>query len=280
MKRSVLDSVIGEYKHFTGDASPLGAESKAKLSVHLDNIRSVEQRLAPGEEMVDEMVDSCKPPAGVTDPGMNVPYDLDQGGAGGSAPIVQHADFAAAFQLQGELMALALRCDVLRFGSMVFVGSGCHVGLRGTYSALGDSVNFTQDLPGTSPHDAYFHNNRWDKCRLHAHYCVSNIAGALKSFDDPMYLEANGKSVLDNTLVVIGTDYGGGGNTTGHVPEGVFHAIAGGNGHFKPGFYDKVYNIIDLYETAMKPYGIPTGMGTGRHARFRYTPKEISEMLV
>jgi hypothetical protein len=280
MKRSVLDSVIGEYKHFTGDASPLGAESKAKLSVHLDNIRNVEQRLAPGEEMVDEMVDSCEPPAGVTDPGMNVPYDLEQGGAGGSAPIVQHEDFAAAFQLQGELMALALRCDVLRFGSMVFVGSGCHVGLRGTYNALGDSVNFTQDLPGTSPHDAYFHNNRWDKCRLHAHYCVSNIAGALKSFDDPMYLEANGKSVLDNTLVVVGTDYGGGGNTTGHVPEGVFHAIAGGNGHFKPGFYDKVYNIIDLYETAMKPYGIPTGMGTGRHARFRYTPKEISEMLM
>jgi hypothetical protein len=280
MKRSVLDSVIGEYKHFTSDASPLGAESKAKLSVHLDNIRNVEQRLAPGEEMVDEMVDSCEPPAGVTDPGMNVPYDLEQGGAGGSAPIVQHEDFAAAFQLQGELMALALRCDVLRFGSMVFVGSGCHVGLRGTYNALGDSVNFTQDLPGTSPHDAYFHNNRWDKCRLHAHYCVSNIAGALKSFDDPMYLEANGKSVLDNTLVVVGTDYGGGGNTTGHVPEGVFHAIAGGNGHFKPGFYDKVYNIIDLYETAMKPYGIPTGMGTGRHARFRYTPKEISEMLM
>jgi hypothetical protein len=280
MKRSVLDSVIGEYKHFTGDASPLGAESKAKLSVHLDNIRNVEQRLAPGEEMVDEMVDSCEPPAGVTDPGMNVPYDLEQGGAGGSAPIVQHEDFAAAFQLQGELMALALRCDVLRFGSMVFVGSGCHVGLRGTYNALGDSVNFTQDLPGTSPHDAYFHNNRWDKCRLHAHYCVSNIAGALKSFDDPMYLEANGKSVLDNTLVVVGTDYGGGGNTTGHIPEGVFHAIAGGNGHFKPGFYDKVYNIIDLYETAMKPYGIPTGMGTGRHPRFRYTPKEISEMLM
>lgn len=280
MKRSVLDSVIGEYKHFTGDASPLGAESKAKLSVHLDNIRNVEQRLAPGEEMVDEMLSSCEPPAGVTNPGMNVPYDVEQGGAGGSAPIVQHEDFAAAFQLQGELMALALRCDVLRFGSMVFVGSGGHVGLRGTYNALGDSVNFSQDLGGTSPHDAYFHNNRWDKCRLHAHYCISNIAGALQSFDDPMYLEANGKSVLDNTLVVVGTDYGGGGNTTGHIPEGVFHAIAGGNGHFKPGFYDKVYNIIDLYETAMKPYGIPTGMGTGRHARFRYTPKEISEMLV
>lgn len=282
LRRSVLDAVIGEYKHYTGDASPLGAESKAKLAVHLDNIRNVEQRLAPVEAGIDDAMDqeaNCQIPSGVTDPGMNVPYDLAQGGAGGSAPIIQHEDFAAAFELQGQLMALALRCDVLRFGSMLFVGSGGHVGLRGTYSALGQSVNFTQDLPGTSPHDAYFHNNRWDKCRLHAHYCNANLAKALLAFDDPTYLESNGKTVLDNTLVVIGTDYGGGGTSTGHIPEGVFHAIAGGNGHFRPGFYDKVYNVIDLYETALKPYGIPTGMGSGRHSRYRRTPVEISELL-
>jgi hypothetical protein len=282
LRRSVLDAIIGEYKHYTGDASPLGADSKAKLSVHLDNIRNVEQRLAPVEAGIDDAMEqdaNCNVPTGVTDPGTDVPYDLAQGGSGGSAPIIQHEDFSAAFQLQGELMALALRCDVLRFGSMLYVGSGGHVGFRGTYNALGQSVNFSQDLPGTSPHDAYFHNNRWDKCRLHAHLCNANLAGALLSMDDPNFLEANGKTVLDNTLVIVGTDYGGGGTSTGHIPEGVFHAIAGGNGHFKPGFYDKVYNVIDLYETALKPYGIATGMGSGRHARYRYTPKEITELL-
>jgi hypothetical protein len=283
LKRSVLDTVIGEYRHYTGDASPLGAESKAKLSVHLDNIRNVEMRLAPVDAAVtDAMAQenaNCMPPAGVTDPGTDVPYDLAQGGSGGSAPIIQHEDFMAAFQLQGELMALALRCDVVRFGSMLFVGSGGHVGLRGTYSALGQSVNFSQDLPGTSPHDAYFHNNRWDKCRLHAHYCNTALASALLSFDDPNYLESNGKTVLDNTLVVLGTDYGGGGTSTGHIPEGVFHAIVGGNGHFRPGWYDKVYNVIDLYETALKPYQLTTGMGSGRHTRYRHTPVEISELL-
>jgi hypothetical protein len=281
MKRSVLDAVLGEYKHYTSDASPLGARSKAKLAVHFDNLRSVEMRLAPVEDGIDDAISQeCNIPTQVTDPGKDVPYDLAQGGAGGSAPIIEHEDFLAAFVLQGELMALALRCDVLRFGSMLFVGSGGHVGLRGTYSALGSSVNFSQDLPGTSQHDAYFHNNRWDKCRLHAHYCQKALASALLSMDDPNYLEANGKTVLDNTLVVMGTDYGGGGTTTGHVPEGVFHAIAGGNGHFKPGFYDKVYNVIDVYETALKPYGIATGMGSGRHPKYRYTPKEITEILV
>jgi hypothetical protein len=281
LRRSVLDAVIGEYKHYTSDASPLGAESKAKLGVHLDNIRNVEKRLAPVEGAIDDAVaqEICNVPTAVTDPGTDVPYDLPQGGSGGSAPIIQHEDFAAAFQLQGELMALALRCDLLRFGSMLFVGAGGHVGLRGTYSALGQSVNFSQDLPGTSPHDAYFHNNRWDKCRLHAHYCNANLAGALRSFDDPNFLEENGKTVLDNTLVVVGTDYGGGGTSTGHIPEGVFHAVAGGNGHFRPGFYDSVYNIIDLYETVLKPYGLASGMGAGRHPRYRRTPAEISELL-
>jgi uncharacterized protein DUF1552 len=280
MKRSVLDAVIGEYKHYMGDASPLGADSKAKLSVHLDNIRNVEQRLAPTDTSIGTAIaQECKTPTPVTDPGTNVPYDLAQGGAGGSAPIIAHEDFAAAFQVQGQLMALALRCDIVRFGSMLFVGSGCHVGLRGTYSALGTSINFTQDLQGTSPHDAYFHNNRWDKCRLHAHYCIANLAGVLKKLDDPTALEANGKTILDNTLVVIGTDYGGGGTSTGHIPEGVFHAIAGGHGHFKPGFYDSVYNVIDVYETALAPYQLKTGMGSGHHPRYRYTPKVITSVL-
>jgi hypothetical protein len=60
----------------------------------------------------------------------------------------------------------------------------------------------------------------------------------------------------------------------------VFHAVAGGNGHFRPGFYDSVYNVVDLYETILKPYGLQTGMGSGRHAQYRYTPREITELLV
>lgn len=283
MRRSVLDAVVGEYKHYTGDASPLGAQSKAKLEVHLENIRNVEKRLAPVEGAIDDAIaQECGIPdaSEIMDPGTDIPYELAQGGSGGSAPIINHEDFLAAFQVQGELMALALRCDILRFGSMLFVGSGGHVGFRGTYNAIGDSVDFSADLPGTSAHDEYFHNNRWDKCRLHAHFCQKALASALLSMDDPAYLEANGKTVLDNTLVVIGTDYGGGGTTTGHVPEGLFHAIAGGNGHFRPGFNDSVYNVIDLYETILKPYGISTGMGGGRHATYRHTPREISSLLV
>ena len=71
----------------------------------------------------------------------------------------------------------------------------------------------------------------------------------------------------------------GGGTSTGHIPEGVFHAIAGGNGHFRAGFYDTVYNIADVYETALKPYGLTTGIGSGRNPRYKYTPRLISNVL-
>lgn len=282
LRRSVLDTVKTEYDHYLGERSPLGVESRNKLSVHLDNIRNVEQRLAPVEGAVSDALaqEACVLPDSVEDPAEDsIPYELAQGGAGGSAPVIEHEDFGAAFQVQGQLMALALRCDVVRFGSMLFVGAGGHVGFRGTYNALGESLNFSQDLPGTSTHDAYFHNNQWNKVRLHQHFASVNIAGVLQSFDDATYLEANGKTVLDNTLVVVGTDYGGGGNTIGHEPSGAFHAIAGGNGHFKAGWYDTEYNIIDLYETVLQPYGIATGMGTGRHPRYRHSPQIISELL-
>ncbi len=44
LKRSVLDSVVNQYKYFTGPNSPLGATSRARVAEHLDRIREYEQR--------------------------------------------------------------------------------------------------------------------------------------------------------------------------------------------------------------------------------------------
>ena len=44
LRRSVLDSVVDQYKFFTGANSPLGAASKARVADHLDRIREFEQR--------------------------------------------------------------------------------------------------------------------------------------------------------------------------------------------------------------------------------------------
>lgn len=44
LKRSVLDSVADQSKFYSGDNSPLGAASKARLADHLDRIREYERR--------------------------------------------------------------------------------------------------------------------------------------------------------------------------------------------------------------------------------------------
>src|SRR5688572_28162447 len=44
LKRSVLDSVVDQYKFYTGNNSPLGATSRARVADHLERIREYEQR--------------------------------------------------------------------------------------------------------------------------------------------------------------------------------------------------------------------------------------------
>ena len=44
LKRSVLDSVVEDYRFYTGANSPLGSSSKARVADHLDRIREFEQR--------------------------------------------------------------------------------------------------------------------------------------------------------------------------------------------------------------------------------------------
>ena len=44
LKRSVLDSVVDEYRYFTGANSPLGSASRSRVTDHLERIREFEQR--------------------------------------------------------------------------------------------------------------------------------------------------------------------------------------------------------------------------------------------
>jgi hypothetical protein len=281
IKRSVLDTVLEEYKFAIGDRSYLGAESKAKLKIHLDGIRNVEQRLLPTEAALLPDTPGCRPPSAVSDPA-GLPYDQETPNTPQlpgvfkphSAPM-DHVAYLEAFRLQAELFALALRCDLTRFGSLLLTDKGGNLQFTGTYdgNALG-SIDFGLETATDSIHNELFHRQRLPEIARYQHFCMSGLASALAAFDDPLFVEANGKTVLDNTLVVIGTEYG-----LDHGLSGVFHALAGGHGHFKPGFVAEQANVIDLYDTLLKPYGIESGIGT-RHATFRYTPRELGAILV
>jgi len=277
IKRSILDTVLTEYKFAISDRSYLGAESKAKLKIHLDGIRNVEQRLVPTE--ATPLPAGCTEPS-VTDP-PGLPYDQETPDTPQepgvfkphSAPM-DHTTYLSAFQLQTELFALALRCDLTRFGSLLLTDKGGNLQFKGTYTgAAVGSIDFDLETATDSIHNELFHRQRLPQIAQYQHFCMSGVAQALSAFDDPLFLEANGKTVLDNTLVVIGTEYG-----LDHGLSGVFHAVAGGHGHFKAGFFPQPANVIDLYDTLLKPYGVHSGIGT-RHATFKYTPQELTAIL-
>jgi hypothetical protein len=268
IRRSVLDTVVEQYRHYRGDRSPLGAASKLKIEQHLTSIREIETQLAPADEIIDDGsvddggpggggggdVDTCELPSRPTDPDI-ADYDRFTYGTGSRAPEIAYTDVERVFHLHADLYALALRCDLVRYGNLMFESAGGHTNLSGTYRALGRSTSF----PGDSQHDSYFHRNQKGDAELYQHFALSNLAYFLDLLDDPAHAESNGKTVLENSTVVIGTEYG-----WNHSKEHVFHAVVGGGGRFKAGdFTSREMNAIDLYNAILEGYGVADpGIGT------------------
>ena len=256
IRRSVLDSVVEQANALTGANSYLGQDSKDKINTHLETIRSVERELIEGD-LANEEIAAGEAPTGLpqsTDfqdpPGVSF-YDANNGPTTG--PKVTHEAASRAFRLSGKLFALGFYTDALRFGSLIFVGAGGHIRFSGNYNAenIGQSLNFSNEFESSSAHDAIFHNYNKSAVRVYQHYSVSQMAYVLEEMDK--LVEANGKSVLDNTLTVIGTEYGKNHEGNGNI----FHAVAGGNDLFNPGQYDSAYGFNDLYKTLVDAYRIP-----------------------
>ncbi|MCB9636144.1 MAG: DUF1552 domain-containing protein [Sandaracinus sp.] len=255
LRRSVLDTVLGEYRHLTGDASPLGSASKQKIDQHLQAIREVERQLAPADEVIGpEPAPACATPDAPSDPDIGADYDRFTYGTGDGAPELDWRDAQAVFHLHADLYALALRCDLVRFGNLMFESAGGHMNLHGTYRALGDATEF----PGTSQHDSYFHGNDRRNARLYQHFAQTCVSRFLERLDDAEMLEANGRTVLENATIVVGTEYG-----WNHDKNGVFHAVLGGGDRFRRGFFtDRRMNGIDLYNAILEGHGVDARIGS------------------
>ncbi|MEL6341087.1 MAG: DUF1552 domain-containing protein [Myxococcota bacterium] len=267
IKRSILDSVLEQYQHFRGQNSPLGAASKIKMEQHLDAIREVERELAPLDEVIDDGniqdPSTCDLPASVQDPSIEIDYDRTDTGTGesGKAPSVSWRNFQRVYRLHADLWTLALRCDIVRFGNLMFESAGGHTNLGDTevYRALGDSTDF--ETGKDSQHNAFIHNNKEGGrfAKLYQHFAQSNLAYFLGRLDESDFLDANGKTLFDNTCLVIGTEYG-----KNHTKEQVFHAVAGRPDLFNSGFHtDRGLNCADVYEVVAQGFGIDRTIGSG-----------------
>ena len=262
MRRSVLDSVVEQYRQLTKSSSPLGSASKAKVADHLDRVREYEQR-AFEMASLQEGAPKMPPPSqllhgGVADPG-------------GEGIDITLEELTSEWRLMADLYALAVEMDRTRFGAITFLAAGERIRLTGKYEYDGREVYNFDDAKQLNASGSAGCSHEWwhkfnpkktnEQLRAHAHLKMREVAYFLSKLD--AVTEANGKSILENSLITISTESGDGRhNDVKRELSGVFHAISGANGRFKTGgILDLHSEGIDVYNTMLQSMGVEHQLG-------------------
>ena len=264
LRRSILDSVIEDYRFYTGKNSPLGSVSRARVKDHLDRIREYEQRAfalkSKGNSKAKLPVRSRIPHGGPADPA-------------GQGIDITLSELTTEWRLIADLYALAIQMDRVRFGSLTFLAAGERIRLTGDYQYGGKKLwHFDDARQQKATGDKGCSHEWWHKfnerrkneaLRAHAHMKMREIAYFLQKLDDKDSREVNGKSILENSLITISTESGDGRhNNVKRELSGVFHAITGANGRFKTGqIMDVGAEGIDVYNTMMAGMDVSLRLG-------------------
>ncbi len=267
LKRSVLDSVVEQYRFFTGNNSPLGAASKARVADHLDRIREYEKRAF---SLKDKNTASPSP-------NLPPPSYLPHGGKadpGGQGIDITLAELTTEWRLLADLYALAIETDRVRFGSITFLAAGERIRLKGDYKYNGRLVwQFDDARQLNASGDKGCSHEWWHKfnekkrneqLRAHAHMKMNEVAYFLSRLDETR--EANGRSILENSLITVSTESGDGRhNNVKRELSGVFHAITGAGGRFKAGqIIDVNAEGLDVYNSMLDAVGVPQRLGPSK----------------
>ena len=267
LKLSVLDSVVDDYKFYTGANSPLGSASKARVADHLDRIREFEQRAFALKEK-DPNAPSVPPRSKVLHGG-----PADPGGMGVDITL---EELTTEWRLMADLYALAIQMDRVRFGALTFLAAGERIRLKGDYEYNGKQLwKFDDAGQQKASGDRGCSHEWWHKfdekkkneaLRAHAHMKMREVAYFLQRLNDTDSKEANGKTILENSLITISTESGDGRhNNTKRELSGVFHAITGANGRFKTGqIMDVGAEGIDVYNTMLAGMGVKNQLGPAK----------------
>lgn len=222
---SVLDTVIPEYHRVTSERFGLSAESRARLADHLDAIRDLERRTLLADREHQATCGGVEPPA--------------------SFDRVSYSQYGEVFRLQAELVAMALRCDITRFVSIMCACGAEYYKLPGVTLANHSLAHRWQYEPDND-------------FLLYQRYWMDQARFFLEALDDPHYPDPDGRTVLDNTLVLIGTELG---NPSIHSHEDMMYLLAGGGGRVRTNYHhvagdgsDRAPN--DLYTACLNLIGV------------------------
>jgi hypothetical protein len=153
-----------------------------------------------------------------------------------------------------------LEADMFRFGNLSFESGGGHTHLVGPY-AHPDDPNYAFN---GNPHYDYHRLSADDPEAIvvgtaHNHFIHKNIATVLDKLNSRAFPGANGKTLLENVAVLIGSEVG-----TNHDVSRVFHAFGGGAGRLALGQHvTNRTKAIELYNALGHSYGLQS-VGDGR----------------
>ncbi len=129
LRRSVLDSVVDQYRYYTGTGSPLSAASRVRIAEHLERVREYEQRAFEMQRTVQ-----------VESPPDSRLLHGDEADPGGEGIDITLEELTEEWRLMADLYALAIQCDRVRFGSLTFLAAGERIRLTGDYEYDGRLV--------------------------------------------------------------------------------------------------------------------------------------------
>ncbi len=193
-QRSVLDYVLQNAKSMQ---KRLGREDKHKLDEYLSGVRALESQIERAERLGDPDVSKIATPAGIPQ---------------------SHEDYVS---VMFELMALAFQTDSTRVASLMMG----HDGDNRSY----DFINISE-----GHHDLTHHQNREDRIRKVEQidlWYAKQFAKFITRLD--AMKDTDGKSVLHNSMVVIGSGNADGNRHTHTDLPIVLAGSAGGT--FSPG---------------------------------------------
>lgn len=269
LRRSVLDAVTEQSKFYTGNRSPLGSRSKARLASHLDRIREYEQRAFDTDSPAERRRLPPMPPESKLLHG-------GQADPGGEGIDITLEDLTEEWRLMADLYAMAIETDRVRFGSITFLAAGERIRLTGDYHYDGRQIFQFDDArqrnssgANACSHEwwhAYREDKRNEQLRAHAHMKMREVAYFLGRLAGEDAIEANGKTILENSLFTVSTESGDGRhNDVKRELSGVFHAVTGAGGRIKTGsIVDVNHEGIDVYNTILGSLGATSRLGPDR----------------
>ena len=263
LKRSVLDSVVDQYQFYTGANSPLGASSRARVADHLDRIREFEQRAFRQQRKANS-------------PDLPPRSKLAHGGAadpGGQGIDITLDDLTEEWRLLADIYALAIQTDRVRFGAITFLAAGERLRVTGDYRYNGrlvyrfdDAAQLNASGDKGCSHEwwhKFNEKNKNEALRAHAHMKMREVAYFLGRLGGEDAREANGKTILENSLITVSTESGDGRHSNvKRELSGVFHAVSGANGRFKTGqIMDVGAEGLNVYNTMLDGMGVRERLG-------------------